>query len=48
MEKNEMGGACSLNGEGRGVKHVLVGKPEEKRKLVRLSCRWEDNVKTNL
>jgi hypothetical protein len=48
MEKNEMGGACSLDGEGRGVNRVLVGKPEGKRQMVRLSCRWEDNIKTNL
>jgi hypothetical protein len=25
-----MGGACSVDGEGRGVWRVLVGKPEER------------------
>ena len=30
IEKNEMGGACGVYGEGRGVHRVLVGKPEEK------------------
>jgi hypothetical protein len=28
IEKNEMGGACSSDGEGRGVYRVLVGKLE--------------------
>jgi hypothetical protein len=35
-------------GEGRGVYMVLVGKPEGKRPLGRLRCRWEDNVKMGL
>ena len=35
-------------GEGRGVHRVLVGKPEGKRKLERLRCRWEDNIKMDL
>jgi hypothetical protein len=34
--------------EGRGVYRVLVGKPEGKRPLGRLTRRWEDNVKTDL
>jgi hypothetical protein len=29
LEKNEMGGACSADGEDRGVYRFLVGKPEE-------------------
>jgi hypothetical protein len=32
IEKNEMGGACSAYGEGRGVYRVLVGKPEGKKR----------------
>jgi hypothetical protein len=28
MEKSEMGGACSVYGEKRGVYRVLMGKPE--------------------
>jgi hypothetical protein len=28
IEKNAMGGACNVYGEGRGVYRILVGKPE--------------------
>jgi hypothetical protein len=35
-------------GERRGVYSVLVGKPERKRPLGRLKCRWEDNIKVGL
>jgi hypothetical protein len=35
-------------GEKRGTYRVLVGKPEGKRLLGRLRCRWEDNIKTDL
>jgi len=38
----------SRMGEGRGVHRVLVGKPEGKRQLGRLRCRWEDNIKMDL
>jgi hypothetical protein len=48
MEENEMGGACSSVGEGRGVYRVLVGKPEGKRPLGRPRCRGEDNIKIDL
>jgi len=34
--------------EKRGVYVVLVGKPEGKRPLGRLSWRWEDNTKMNI
>jgi len=27
---------------------IMVGKPEGKRPLGRLRCRWEDNIKTDL
>jgi hypothetical protein len=27
---------------------ILVGKPERKRPLERLSCRWEDNIEMYL
>jgi hypothetical protein len=27
IEKNEMGGACSADGEERGVYKILMGKP---------------------
>jgi hypothetical protein len=48
IEKNEMGGACSADGEGRGVYRVLVGNSEGKRPLRRPGLRWEDNIKTDL
>jgi len=34
--------------ERRGIYRVLVGKPEGKRPLGRLSRRWEDNIKMDL
>jgi len=48
VEKNEMGGACSAYGDGRGVYRVLVGKPEGKRPLGRPRHRWEDNIRMDL
>jgi hypothetical protein len=44
IEKNEMGGACSSNGEWRGVYRVLVGKAEGGTPLGRPTLRWEDNT----
>jgi hypothetical protein len=41
-------GHVARMGEGRGVYRVLVGRPEGKRPLGRLSRRWEDNIKMNL
>jgi hypothetical protein len=38
-----MGGACSSDGEGRGVCRVSVGKPDGKRLPERPRRRWEDN-----
>jgi hypothetical protein len=48
IEKNEMGRSYSLDGEGRGVYRVLVGKPEGKRSLVRPRLKWEDNINMDL
>jgi hypothetical protein len=48
MEENEMGRACSLVGEGRGVYRVLMGKPNGKRLLGVPRCRGEDNIKMDL
>jgi len=48
IKKNEMGGACGVNGDEKGVYRVLVGKPEEKRPLGRPRRRWEDNIKVDL
>jgi len=35
-------------GEDRGVRRLLVGKPEGKRPLGRPRRRWEDNIKVGL
>jgi hypothetical protein len=43
-----MGGAFSVDGEGRGVYRILVGKPEVKRQTGRPRRRWEDKSKMNL
>ena len=43
-----MGWACSAYGERRGVRRVLVGKPEVKRPLGRPRRNWEDNIKMDL
>jgi hypothetical protein len=48
FKRNEMGGACSADGEGRGVYRVLVWKPEGKRPLGRHRRRWEDNIKMDV
>jgi hypothetical protein len=47
MEKNEMGGPCSMYDERRGAYRVLVVKPGGKRPLGRLRHRWE-NIKLDL
>jgi hypothetical protein len=39
IEKNEMGGSCSLD-----VYRVFLGKPEGKIPLGKPRCRWEDNI----
>jgi hypothetical protein len=43
-----MGGACSADGEGRGVYRFLVRNPDGKRPLGIPKCRWEDNTKMDL
>jgi hypothetical protein len=48
IEKNEMGGACRADGEGRAVYRVLVGKTEGKRPMGRPRRRWDHNVKMDL
>jgi hypothetical protein len=48
IKKNEIGGACSAYGEGRGVYRVMVGKPEGKRPLGRPRRIWENNIKMDL
>ena len=34
--------------QSRNAYRVLVGKPEGKRHLGRLRCRWEENITTDL
>jgi hypothetical protein len=48
IEKNEIGGACSTDGEESGVYRVSVGKLEGKRPLGRPRRRWEDNIRMGL
>jgi len=45
---NEMGVACSIIGERRGVYRILVRKSEGKGPLGRPTRRWEDNIKIYL
>jgi hypothetical protein len=35
-------------GEIRNANKSLVGKPEGKRQLGRLGCRWKDNIRIDL
>jgi hypothetical protein len=48
MKEDEMGRACSTNGEKRNAYKIFVGNPEGKRQLERLRRRWVDNIKMNL
>jgi hypothetical protein len=41
-------GHVACMGEERNVFRVLVRKPEGKRQLGRLRCRWEDGIKMDL
>jgi hypothetical protein len=43
-----MDGSCSTYGTETRSIQVLVGKPEDKRKLRIPTCRWEDNIKIDL
>jgi hypothetical protein len=40
-----MVGACSVDGERKGLYSVLVGKPERKSQRGRPRRRWENNIK---
>jgi hypothetical protein len=48
IEKNDVGGACSTYGNGRGLYRVLVGKTVRKRPLGRPKHRWDNNIKMDL
>jgi hypothetical protein len=48
IKDDEMGRACSINGEKRNTSRILLGKPEGKRPLGRQGCRWLDNIKIYL
>jgi hypothetical protein len=48
IEKNEMGGACSMYRGLERVYRVLVGKSEGNRTRGRPRRRWEDNIKMDL
>jgi hypothetical protein len=48
VKEDEMGRACSTNGEKRNAYRLLVGNPEEKGPLVRPRRRWVDNIKVDL
>jgi hypothetical protein len=43
-----LAGHVARIGEERNVYKVLMGKPEEKRPLGRLRCRWEDGIRIDL
>jgi hypothetical protein len=48
IKEDEIGRACSTNGEKTNVYRILVGNPEGKRPLGRPRRRWVDNVKMDL
>jgi hypothetical protein len=43
-----MGGECSTNAEKRNAYRLLVGKPEEKRRLGRPRRRLVDNIRMDI
>jgi hypothetical protein len=48
VKEDEMGRACSTNGEKRNACRILVGKPDGKRSLGRPRCSWVINIKMDL
>jgi hypothetical protein len=46
--EDEIGRACSANGETRIAYRILVGKPEGMRPQGRPRGRWVDKIKINL
>jgi hypothetical protein len=45
VKEDEMGRACSTNGEKRKCIWILVEKPDGKRPVSRQRRRWVDNIK---
>jgi hypothetical protein len=45
VKEDEIGRACSTNGEKGNAYMILVGKPEGKRPLGRPRRMWVDNIK---
>jgi hypothetical protein len=48
LDEDEMGGACSTNGEKRNAYKSLVGKLEGKRQLGSPRRMWVDNIRMHL
>jgi hypothetical protein len=48
VKEDEMGRACSTNGEKWNAYRILVGKPERRRPLGRPRRRWVHDIKMNL
>jgi hypothetical protein len=46
--KDEIDRACSTQGKIERAYKSLIGKSEEKRRLGRPRCRWEDNIRMDL
>jgi hypothetical protein len=48
VKEDEMGRACSTNGEKSNANRILVGRPEGKKPLGRPRRRRVDNIKIDL
>jgi hypothetical protein len=48
VKKDELGRACSTNGEKRNANRILTGRPEGDRSLGTPRHRWKDNIKIYL
>jgi hypothetical protein len=45
VKEDEVGRACSTNGEKSNTSRILMGKPEGKIPLGRRRRRWVENIK---
>jgi hypothetical protein len=48
MKGGEMGGVCSMHGEGEKFIQNFIGEPEGKRPLGRPGHWWQDTIKIDL